>query len=71
MNDELLRKMNKVKNNLNSAKSELRNVKNIFVDSISVNGLAFKESDFSIIENKLNVQINNLNVKIIPKIKSM
>lgn len=71
MNDELLRKMNKVKNNLNSAKSELRNVKNIFVDSISVNGLAFKDSDFSIIENKLNVQINNLNGKIIPKIKSM
>ncbi len=71
MNNELVRKMNKVKNNLESAKNNIRYVKDIMDDSITIDNYIFKDGDFSIIENKLDIQINNLNKKIIPKIKNM
>lgn len=72
MNDEeLLIKMKKVKNNLENVKKELRNVENILNQSITFDNEGFKFKDISKINNKINVQINNLNNKIISKLDSM
>ena len=72
MNDEeLIIKMKKIKNNLENVKKELRNVQNTLNQSITFNNEGFKSHDISKINNKINVQINNLNNKIIPKLDSM
>lgn len=71
MNDELLRKMNKVRNNLITARTSLESTKNIIKESILINNDTFKNENFTVINNKLSIQINSLNKKIIPKIKDM
>lgn len=72
MNDEeLLRKMKRVKNNLENTRRQLKNIKDILNQSITFNNEGFKSDDISKLNNKLNKQINNLNNKIIPKINNM
>ena len=71
MNEELLQKMKKIKNNLENTKLQLRNAKNILNQSITFDNEGFKSDDISKITTKLNKQINNLNSKIIPKINNM
>ena len=72
MNDEeLLRKMKKIKNNLENTKLQLRNAKNILNQSITFDNEGFKSDDISKLTTKLNKQINNINSKIIPKINNM
>ena len=70
-NEELLNKMNRIKTNLNNAKIDINKAKEILSECISIDGEVFCNEKFSNIENKINVQLNNLNNKIIPKIKSM
>lgn len=71
MNDELLKNMKKIKNNLENTKIQLRNAKNILNQSITFDNEGFKSDDISVLTTKLNKQINNLNNKIIPKITDM
>lgn len=72
MNDEeLLRKMKQVKNNLENAKRQLRNAQGILEKSITFNNDGFKSEDISKLNNRINKQVNNLNNKIIPKINNM
>ncbi len=69
--EELLKKMKKIKTNLENTKIQLRNVKNILNQSITFANEGFKSDEISKLTTKLNKQINNLNSKIIPKIDNM
>lgn len=70
-NEELLKKMKKVKNNLENARIQLRNAKNILNQSITFDNEGFKSEEISDLSTKLNAQINSINKKIIPKINGV
>ena len=70
-NEEVLKKMKKVKSNLENAKFQLRNAKNILNQSITFDNEGFKLEEISNLSTKLNVQINTLNNKIISKINGI
>ena len=70
-NEEVLNKMKKVKSNLENARIQLRNAKNILNQSITFDNEGFKSEEISSLSTKLNGQINTLNNKIIPKINGM
>ena len=70
-NEEVLKKMKKVKNNLENARVQLRNAKNLLNQSITFDNEGFKSEEISNLNTKLNSQIYNLNNKIIPKINGM
>lgn len=72
MNDEeLLRNIKKIKNNLEGVKRNLRNARTILDQDLSINNDGFKTSDIITINNKITRQLNNINNKIIPKINNM
>ena len=70
-NEELLRKMRKVKTNLENAKYYLGLADDILENSITFNNEGFKSQSINTASSKLNKQINNVRNKIIPKIDSM
>lgn len=70
-NEELLKNMKRIKNNLENVKVNLRNAQNILNQSITFNNSGFKSDEINSINRRINTQLNNLNGKIIPKIKSM
>ncbi len=71
MNEKLLMKMNKVRNNLTNAKAELRIASELLNDSIKINDTVFKSEKINVLNDKLNNQIYSLNNKIIPRVKNM
>lgn len=71
MNEKLLMKMNKVRNNLTSAKAELRMASELLNESIKINDIVFKSEKINVLNDKLNNQIYSLNNKIIPRVKNM
>lgn len=71
MNEKLLMKMNKVRNNLTNAKAELRIASELLNDSIKINDTVFKSEKINVLNDKLNNQIYSLNNKIIPRLKNM
>lgn len=71
MNEKLLMKMNKVRNNLTSAKAELRMASELLNESIKINDTVFKSEKINVLNDKLNNQIYSLNNKIIPRVKNM
>ena len=70
-NEEVLKKMKRVKSNLENARIQLRNAKNILNQSITFDNEGFKSEKISDLSTKLNKQVSNLNNKIIPKINNM
>ena len=70
-NEEVLKKMKRIKNNLENARTQLTNAKNILNQSITFGNEGFKSETISNLNTKLNKQINNLNNKIIPKINNV
>ncbi len=71
MNEKLLMKMNKVRNNLTNAKAELRTASELLNESIKINDTVFKSEKINVLNDKLNNQIYSLNNKIIPRVKNM
>lgn len=72
MNDEqLLRNIKSIKNNLESTKRQLKKAQDILNQSINFNNDSFKYDDILSLNQRINKQINNLDNKIIPKINNM
>lgn len=63
-NEQLLRNLIKVKNNLTTVKKELKNAECVLNQSITFNNIGFKSGVISDLNNKINVQINNINRKL-------
>ena len=70
-NEELLSKIKNVKNNLVSVKHKLKSVQDILSESITFDNKAYKSDTISNFNEKITIQINNLETKIIPKINNM
>lgn len=68
---ELLLKMNKVKNNLLNVRRQLVEAQKVLNQSISFNNVGFKSTDISKLNQKIELQINSLDKRIIPEIKKM
>ena len=69
--DELLRRIRNARYNLDNARKELGYAKSALSDSITVNGICFKNDTINSINNSINQQINIINNRIIPKINKM
>lgn len=67
---ELLSKMKKIDTNLENARRELNSANEILNSSITFNGEGLKDNTILEVKNKLDIQINNLNNRIIPSIRS-
>lgn len=70
-NEELLRKMRRIRNNLENVRDKLNSVESILNQSITFDNNGFKSDEISTLNTKLNRQINNINTKIIPEINNM
>jgi len=70
-NEDLIYKMNKVKNNLYSVNSKLTLLKENLQKSITINDNTFKSSEINTIDSKVDNQIYVLNNTIIPNLKNM
>ena len=70
-NEDLIYKMNKVKNNLYSVNSKLTLLKENLQKSITINDNTFKLSEINTIDSKVDNQIYVLNNTIIPNLKNM
>lgn len=71
MDNDLLEKMKRIKRNLENARENLNLGMDLLNQSITFNDVGYKTNDVSEIREKMNVQIDNLNNKIIPKINNM
>lgn len=70
-NEDLIWRMNKVRNNLYSVNNKLTSLKETLKSSITVNDSTFKSSEINTIDSKVENQIYVLNNTIIPKLKNM
>ena len=69
-NEDLIWRMNKVRNNLYSVNNKLTSLKETLKSSITVNDSTFKSSEINTIDSKVENQIYVLNNTIIPKLKN-
>ena len=70
-NEQIIMNMKRVKNNLEEAKKQLNYFSKSLENSITINGVVFKKNIIKNLQENLNVQINNVNIKIINKINSL
>lgn len=71
MNEELINKMERVKNNLDNAITQLDNARSILDQNITFNNQGFKHNCISNLSQRINTQIYNINNTIIPNIEQL
>lgn len=64
-NEQLINQMKKIRNNLNTVKSNLSKAEQLLSESITINNSTFQLSYYNDLNNRINIQIKNLNNKII------
>ena len=70
-NENLLSKMNLIKNNLEDVRKKLNSAREILNDSITFNNEGFREEKILNLCEKIKYQIDSIDNDLIPKINNM